>query len=86
MVVVGLGSTGLGWGTYACAGLRYIGLVCGIISGVVGVVGVVPYVFAVARRSSAASRYIGISGYAGHNEGLRAERAMLDFSPGMEIG
>jgi hypothetical protein len=71
---------------YTCAGLRYVDLLCDRTSGVVGVVGVVPYVFAVARRSSAASRYIGMSGYAGHNEGLRAERAMLDFSPGMEIG
>jgi hypothetical protein len=71
---------------YACAGLRYVDLLCDRISGVVGVVGVVPYVFVVPRRSSAASRYIGMSGYAGHSEGLRADRAMLVFNPGMGIG
>jgi hypothetical protein len=63
MVVVGLGSTGLGWGMYACPGLKCVGLwLCDRTSGVVGVVGVVPYVFALVRLSSAASRYIGMSG------------------------
>jgi hypothetical protein len=43
MVVVGLGSIGLGWGIYACAGLKCVGLcLCDMTSGVVGVVGVVP--------------------------------------------
>jgi hypothetical protein len=55
MVVVGLGSTGDGCGISACAGLRKVVLTRGRISGVVGVVGVVPYDFA-AARSSCASR------------------------------
>jgi hypothetical protein len=55
MVVVGLDSARDGCGTLASAGLRKVILLARIISGVVGVVGVVPYDLA-AARSSWASR------------------------------
>jgi hypothetical protein len=85
MVVVGLGSTGLIGGALMCAGLRCVGRRGGTTSGVVGVVGVVPYVFAVAR-SSPVSRYIGMSGNAGQCIGLFCGRDMSEVLPDVDIG
>lgn len=79
--MVGLCCRELSSRTDRCAGLDGADRPCVSTSGVVGVVGVVPYVFA-AVRSSCVSRKIGMPGKAGHCLPLREAEAWL----GVEIG
>ena len=85
MVVVGLVITGLTSGAVKWAGLEGTGRPCVRTSGVVGVVGVVPYVLG-AARSSCVSRNIGIPEKAGHRLPLRAGRDAAEACPGVDTG
>lgn len=81
MVVVGLVVIGLTSGADRCVELEGADWPCVRTSGVVGVVGVVPYDFGV-FLSSWVSRKIGMPGKAGH----RLLLPEVESCPGVEIG
>jgi hypothetical protein len=85
IVVVGLVATGLTSGAVRWAGFGGTARPCVRTSGVVGVVGVVPYVFG-AALSSCVSRKIGMPGKVGHCLPSRADCDKAGACPGGEIG